>query len=400
MNMQQDTHSSLIQQATDHVVELYNLFHKTSLVYHSYQRVSTLLEIGKEIAEEEGRTTEEEEVILLALLFADAGFLSDYTDPVGKSEKEAESFLKEVGYPEEKRKKVLQCLQRVLPEDGRPQTKAEKVVMDTLTAYACGEHYAERVPLLMLEKELLSGYRSAKLEWYKHQLQEMLNTRYYTAAAKQRYEPALAQNVVYLRDQVARANKEQLKRSFTPSRFQNLEMKVPERGIQTFFRSNFRNHIHLSAIADNKANIMISVNAILISVLISILTYQNITETNPKVLLPVVLFLITGLTSLIFAVLSIRPKVTSHINPNMPPETIRQHITFFGNFVRLEVEQFEEAMDSLFRNGEYLYQAMTRDLYYLGKVLDKKYRYLTISYNIFMVGFVATVISFLIMLFT
>jgi hypothetical protein len=206
--------------------------------------------------------------------------------------------------------------------------------------------------------------------------------------------------VVYLRDQVARANKEQLKRSFTPSRFQNLEMKVPERGIQTFFRSNFRNHIHLSAIADNKANIMISVNAILISVLISILTYQNITETNPKVLLPVVLFLITGLTSLIFAVLSIRPKVTSHINPNMPPETIRQHITFFGNFVRLEVEQFEEAMDSLFRNGEYLYQAMTRDLYYLGKVLDKKYRYLTISYNIFMVGFVATVISFLIMLFT
>jgi nitroreductase len=400
MNMQQDTHSSLIQQATDHVVELYNLFHKTSLVYHSYQRVSTLLEIGKEIAEEEGRTTEEEEVILLALLFADAGFLSDYTDPVGKSEKEAESFLKEVGYPEEKRKKVLQCLQRVLPEDGRPQTKAEKVVMDTLTAYACGEHYAERVPLLMLEKELLSGYRSAKLEWYKHQLQEMLNTRYYTAVAKQRYEPALAQNVVYLRDQVARANKEQLKRSFTPSRFQNLEMKVPERGIQTFFRSNFRNHIHLSAIADNKANIMISVNAILISVLISILTYQNITETNPKVLLPVVLFLITGLTSLIFAVLSIRPKVTSHINPNMPPETIRQHITFFGNFVRLEVEQFEEAMDSLFRNGEYLYQAMTRDLYYLGKVLDKKYRYLTISYNIFMVGFVATVISFLIMLFT
>ena len=53
---------------------------------------------------------------------------------------------------------------------------------------------------------------------------------------------------------------------------------------------------------------MISVNAILISVVISILSYRNIPDTNPMVLLPVVIFLVTGLTSLIFAVLSIRPK--------------------------------------------------------------------------------------------
>jgi hypothetical protein len=41
---------------------------------------------------------------------------------------------------------------------------------------------------------------------------------------------------------------------------------------------------------------------------------------------------------------------------------------------------------------------MVRDLYFLGKVLDKKYRYLSISYTVFMVGFVTTVVSFLVML--
>ena len=67
-------------------------------------------------------------------------------------------------------------------------------------------------------------------------------------------------------------------------KFQMLERKQPTSGAQTFFRANYRNHINLSAIADNKANIMISVNAILISVIISALSYQNIPENNPAVL--------------------------------------------------------------------------------------------------------------------
>jgi hypothetical protein len=145
---------------------------------------------------------------------------------------------------------------------------------------------------------------------------------------------------------------------------------------------------------------MISVNAILISVIISVLSYQNIPETQPMVLLPVVLFLVTALTSLIFAVLSIRPKVTAQNDGKVDLNEARKNIVFFGNFINLSLEQFEEAMDAVLRDGELLYGNMTRDLYFLGKVLDKKYRFLTMSYNIFMVGFVSTVISFLAVLFS
>lgn len=186
---------------------------------------------------------------------------------------------------------------------------------------------------------------------------------------------------------------------YVPGPFYGIERKIPRRGIQSFFRTNYRNHINLSAIADNKANIMISVNSILISVLITILSYRNIAETNPKVLLPVILFLVSGLCSLIFAVLAARPKVTRLHNGAQIPDLSKSNLVFFGNFVSLPLEDYEEAMGRLFRDGELLYGNMVRDMYYLGKVLDKKYRYLTVSYTLFMVGFIASVLLFIITLF-
>lgn len=182
-------------------------------------------------------------------------------------------------------------------------------------------------------------------------------------------------------------------------KFQQLERKIPYGGMQTFFRTSYRNHINLSAIADSKANIMISVNAILISVIISAISYKNITETNPMIMMPAVIFVVTGLTSLTFAVLSARPKVTA-LNKNLHDKTmIRQNLFFFGNFVSLRLDEYEEAMDAIFRDGELLYGNLVRDLYHLGQVLDKKYRYLTLSYNIFIVGFIATVVFFMIAVF-
>jgi len=220
---------------------------------------------------------------------------------------------------------------------------------------------------------------------------------------KKLYGPVTAQNLL---TQKNKAEKSKLQpnqlideKEGQVRRFQGLEKKVPTSATQTFFRTNYRNHINLSAIADNKANIMISVNAILISVMVSILSYRNIPDTNPMVLLPIVIFLFTGLASLICAVLSIRPKVTGPAEGAITFEEAKKNVVFFGHFVRLDLEQYEDAVDAVLRDGELLYGNMTRDLYFLGKVLDKKYRFLTMSYNIFMVGFIAEVLFFLIALF-
>jgi len=235
-------------------------------------------------------------------------------------------------------------------------------------------------------------------EWYSYVQDQLLHLHLYTAFAKKEYEPLRATLLLAYRKKQSKLQTA-TNTATPPAPFSGLESNGPLRGMQTFFRSNYRNHINLSAIADNKANIMISVNSILISVLITFISYRNIAETQPMILLPTVLFLVTGLASLIFAVLSARPKVTALNGKLAKPEERKRNLVFFGNFVSLPLEEYEQAMDELFRDDKLLYGNMVRDLYQLGKVLDKKYRFLTVSYNIFMLGFVATVGTFLFALF-
>jgi len=56
-------------------------------------------------------------------------------------------------------------------------------------------------------------------------------------------------------------------------------------------------------------------------------------------------------------------------------------------------------MRRLFQQDDELFRAMNRDLYYLGKVLDRKYRLLYLAYNLFLFGFIGAVVSFLVVQF-
>jgi hypothetical protein len=67
---------------------------------------------------------------------------------------------------------------------------------------------------------------------------------------------------------------------------------------------------------------------------------------------------------------------------------------FFGNFYRMEVEDYQRAMNQMMKDGEYLYNSMIKDIYFLGTVLAKKYKYLRISYTIFMWGLIIAVVAF------
>ncbi|MGZ3940001.1 MAG: Pycsar system effector family protein, partial [Flavisolibacter sp.] len=51
-------------------------------------------------------------------------------------------------------------------------------------------------------------------------------------------------------------------------------------------------------------------------------------------------------------------------------------------------------MNQMMKDGDYLYNSMIKDVYFLGIVLAKKYRYLRISYTIFMLGLIVAVIAF------
>jgi hypothetical protein len=166
------------------------------------------------------------------------------------------------------------------------------------------------------------------------------------------------------------------------------------RGVDTMFRTSYRQHVDLSGLADNKSNIMISINGIIISIIIASISPRI--EAHPWLLAPTTVLLLTCLISLVYAVLSARPRVTS---TPITLDDVRRHdanVLFFGNFVNLPREDFTRAMKELLEDSEELYATMMRDIYGLGQVLARKFRLLRVSYTVFMIGLVIAVVLYIV----
>lgn len=389
----------ILASAETTVFEIFKTSKDSRLLYHNYELAFKFVEYLHDLGEAITLSSQNMEMLSIAAWFYPTGYLTDYEKPTEAAVKNVIQFLEKENYPKAKTEKIKDLI-RLIEAKKVPVNEEQEVFHDAYYALTHGELFSGKSSLLQLEQELYQKTVLPKEQWIQLQLQNLLGTKFYTPFGKLNYESILAGNILGLKEQLQKVKKKKnlFVEEVQPAIFGKLEEKVPNRAIQTFFRTNYRNHINLSAIADNKANIMISVNAILLSVLISLLTYKDITETKPMVLMSIIIFFVTGLTSLVFAVLSARPKVTSINGKIKDIANIQKNIVFFGNFIHLDLEQYEEAMDNVFRDGELMYGNMVRDLYYLGKVLDQKYRYLTTSYNIFMVGFVATSITLLIAL--
>lgn len=165
------------------------------------------------------------------------------------------------------------------------------------------------------------------------------------------------------------------------------------RGVETMFRTSYRTHVDLSHLADNKANIMISINGIIISILLASISPKI--DANPFLLIPTSVLLVGCLVSMIFAILAARPRVSSHVISLEDVTQQRANILFFGNFVTLDEEDFVEGMKGLMTDTDQLYVNMTKDIYSLGQVLARKFTLLRHAYNVFMVGLILGVIIFI-----
>ncbi|MBK6930643.1 MAG: hypothetical protein IPH12_07110 [Saprospirales bacterium] len=382
----------LLRAVRGHVLQRWNDQHDSRLVFHNYAQAAAVADLAAAIARAGGLSEQAMEIAQIAAWFHNMGYLYDATQPVESGAIRAEFFLAEQQCPVDVLQRVRQCITAAL-SDARPKTPEARVLSDAIRAYDWVETYEQRMPLLRLERELFSGMPERDADWLQFLHTQIQNGIFFTAYAKKAYEPALARRLLQCRSTMPAAAEAEPKKAKnqTVERFDRLARRPLRSSIQTYFRANYANHIRLSAIADNKAHIMISVNSILLSVAISLLTYQSLTNRNPLYILPIIMFLVTSLSSLIFAVLSSRPRVTGEVPlPGQPFNPV-----FFGSFVHLSPDQYEVAVDAMLRDGRLLFGNMTRDLYHLGRVLDKKYRLLTYSYTVFMMGFVATVGAFL-----
>ncbi len=161
------------------------------------------------------------------------------------------------------------------------------------------------------------------------------------------------------------------------------------RGVESMFRSSYRAQLDMIALAATKANIMISLNGLLVSMLL--LSGAYFLSADKLLLLPVGMLLLTCTVAIVFAVLSARPDVDSRKQTLEDFTKDKADLLIFGQFSKLSSDEFDSAMWEMLEDHERIYHNMISHIYDMGCVADKKFARLYISYNAFMIGLVLSV---------
>jgi predicted metal-dependent HD superfamily phosphohydrolase len=367
-----------------------NLSH--DFVYHNYNHTAETVEACKILAAGNELSEQQHMVLLLAAWFHDTGYTQAYRGHEDKSKEIARVFLTGNGYDELTIGEICACI------DATKRTSPPENILACILCDAdiinCGEKtFFSKSELLRTEWETFKIQYFNEEEWALTQLNYLLKVNFHTREAQNAFGEQLLLNVQEQRNIVKKIIKKKNKKKKARS-----ESKAqPKRGIETMFRSVYGSHINLSSIADSKANMMISINSLIISVTLTLLGAKvsllgTSFKENHTVIYPTISLLLTSLTSIIFGILSAKPKISHKITTVEELLDKKASVLFFGNFSHLKMEDFEYQIKDIMKNEESLYGNMTRDIYSLGKVLYNKYRLLTYSYVSFLIGIIFTVL--------
>ncbi len=448
----QSTEERILLTTEEYVATLFREHSGHELPFHNYEHTAGVVAAAKEIGSAEGVTGEDLEILLIAAWLHDVGYFQVYRGHEEKSAEVAQAFLQKQGYPQDKLDRVVACIlaTRYPP---KPSNLLEAVICDADLAHLGRNNMNSRANKLRKEwGDKCNEYFSDE-EWMKSNLQFLREHQYHTEYAQNTYGHVVEEHIQTLEaklrkhqdsarkgdegkskeedgaehsaDEKNAARKsidsrldeekqekkkkklKKLKKELTTIRLE-LEDQLGEgekpndgkstsarldRGIETMFRITSRNHIDLSSMADSKANIMISVNSIIISIVASFLA--GTFEVDPHFTFPAILLIGVSLTTIIFSILATRPKVTSGTFTQDDIKARKVNLLFFGNFHSVSLEDYQKGVTAMMNDAEYLYGSMIKDIYFLGQVLGKKYKFLRFSYNVFMYGLIASVMAFL-----
>lgn len=386
--------SDIIKDTEDFVTNLLTTQLNPHYLYHNLRHTQRVVKNTKELLDAYDLGEKENEIIILAAWLHDTGHTEGYENHEEKSAAIATKFLEEKQYGANDVQQVARLI-KATQRNHTPNNLSEEIIKDADTSHMGSSSYWETAELLREELSLLGIADYSNQDWGRENI-TLLSTehRFYTGYAKKNWQETKDKNLKELIKRNSkfkdRAGKEKLK--------SKLKNESPERGIQTMFRVAMQNHLKLSDIADTKANILLSVNAIIISLLLTNLIPKLDSPKNEFLIYPTTIFILFSVVSIVMSILATRPNVTSGEFTEEDVEQKRVNLLFFGNFHKMKLQDYEWAMQELIKDQAYVYNSLTKDLYFLGLVLDRKYKLLRWTYTIFMIGMILSVIAFLVSL--
>lgn len=411
----------LLNDVRREVVRFYQSHEADDLAYHNLYHTETVVANAGRIARHYELNDRDFFVVVTAAWFHDAGYyicgMEGHEDSGADM---AVSFLRSKGVEEAVAGDVHRCILATrMPQ--APKDLLEQIVCDADLYHLGTPAFADQNKKMRKEMEMRSGKKISKQDWRQstialleaHRFQtdyaqkllnegkesnlEKLKQRFFEKEEENKAEqqdialpgaaPAIAASLAEVKTEAEKGDKTQEKDK------KKLKADRPNRGIETMFRISSNNHQRLSDMADNKAHIMITTTSIILSVLLSVLLRKL--EDNPHLVFPTILLLTICVVTMVCCILATRPALPNGTFTTADIDEKKVNLLFFGNFYKMNYEDYASGMQRMMGDREFLYGSLTRDVYSQGIVLGRKYKLLRTGYNVFMFGIIASVLSFL-----
>lgn len=319
-------------------------------------------------------------IVLCSAYFHDLGYFTGGSKGhEARSIDIAKRFLEEEACPDHIAQQVANCIAATrMPQS--PQNLLEQILCDADLFHLGSNAFEERNKLMHQEAEEVQGEKIEKGLWRGMTVMLLKHHHYHTDYAREKLDAKKQKNL------------EALLKKDKKTKDKSEESKKPERGIETMFRITSSNNQRLSDMADNKANILLTVNSIILSMVVAILLRRL--DNDQHLLYPTIFLMAIVLLTMIFAILSTIPKIP---NGEFKVEQVAQkrvNLLFFGNFYRMSYPDYESGMSKAMLDSDLLYGMLTKDVYAQGVALGRKYRLLRYAYGIFMFGLIVSVLAF------
>lgn len=392
----QELMTDIIDKTDNFVLELFKEKLPNSFIYHNYNHTQRVVKSTKELIENSELNVKEEQALLLAAWLHDTGYTVKFDGHEEESIKIAKNFLDKNGVDPEVIKMVEECI-HATKFKSTPNTELEKIIRDADSSHLAKDYFDDTSEFLRQELQLLNIRNFTAEEWLEENIKLFTDKHtFYTEYATKVWKPKKDENLSTLLEKKNK-NQKKLRKEEDKARLKaEYKNNNPERSIQTLFRVTLRNHIKLSDIADTKANILLSVNAIIISLALANLIPQLDSVTNKHLLIPTLILVVFSVASIILSIMSTRPNVTSGEFTKDQVKKREVNLLFFGNFHKMPFDQFKWGISQLIKDKDYVYESMMLDLHLLGIVLQRKYLLLRLTYTVFMIGIIVSVVSFVI----
>lgn len=394
-------YSSLLEQAQHYVRSYFDSHVNENLIYHNRKHTEKVVEAATQIARHYQLNDTDFFTVAVAAWFHDIGYLTgECRGHEERGAKMAQSYLEGTGVD----RPVIEAISRCIIATQLPQRAVgllEQIVCDADLFHLGTDEFPERNKLMRKEAAAMQGRKISKEEWRRSTIRFLETHQYYTDYCKLLLNEKQLENLTKLRlrdpEDGGNALEGVLREHGVEGEVQKEKKdkkKDPGRGIDTVFRITSNNNQKLSSQADSKAHILIQVNSIIISVLLSLLLRKIEDHTNLAI--PATLLLTVNLVTIIFSILATRPHIPPGTFDKADLDQKKVNLLFFGNFYRMTLEEYADGMLMMMDDKDFLYGSLIRDVYFQGIALGKKYRWLRLSYNVFMYGLIASVLAFLI----